>query len=252
MPQLSDLTAASAGNLAGTAIAPVTDAAGTPTTVKATLAQLRTVMFAGSTGYTATDPLVVGAITGSGAVAIDDTTNATSTITGSVQTDGGLGVVKALWVGGLANIAGAVTGQSTLVAGGTGNNTVDIKENTITGQGASNANATLWLNYYGYNGGLTQFRDLTVGDGKGAAVISAVGSTKAVTFAGAVTASTTLAVTGGFGCNGTAAQTAYASGGALAAYGAGANGLDSGANMSALHALVVSIRAALVANGIMS
>lgn len=59
-------------------------------------------------------------------------------------------------------------------------------------------------------------------------------------------------VLGAFGCNSKAAQTAYASGGALAAYAAGANGLDTGANMSALHALVVNIRAALVANGIMS
>ncbi len=59
-------------------------------------------------------------------------------------------------------------------------------------------------------------------------------------------------VGGGFGCNAQAAQTAFASGGALAAYGAGANGLDSGANMSALHASVVAMRAALVANGIMS
>jgi hypothetical protein len=64
--------------------------------------------------------------------------------------------------------------------------------------------------------------------------------------AGAVTA------TAGFGCNTKAAQTAYASGGALAAYGTGAYGFDSGANASALHAMVVSIRAALVANGIMS
>lgn len=38
---------------------------------------------------------------------------------------------------------------------------------------------------------------------------------------------------------------------ALAAYGAGANGLDSGANMSALHALVVAMRLALVNAGIM-
>lgn len=59
-------------------------------------------------------------------------------------------------------------------------------------------------------------------------------------------------ITGGFGCNAKTAQTSYASGGALAAYAAGTNGLDSGANMSALHAMVVSIRAALVANGIMS
>ena len=61
-----------------------------------------------------------------------------------------------------------------------------------------------------------------------------------------------LKVMGAFGCNSATVQTAAASGGALAAYGAGANGLDSGANMSALHALVVAIRAALVANGIMS
>ena len=62
----------------------------------------------------------------------------------------------------------------------------------------------------------------------------------------------TWTVSGAFGCNTKAAQGAYASGGALAAYGAGANGFDTGANASALHAMVVSIRAALVANGIMS
>jgi len=59
-------------------------------------------------------------------------------------------------------------------------------------------------------------------------------------------------ITGAFGCNAASAQTAYSSGGALAAYGAGANGFDSGANAAALHAMVVKIRAALVANGIMS
>lgn len=56
----------------------------------------------------------------------------------------------------------------------------------------------------------------------------------------------------GFGCNGAAVQTAYASGGALNAYSTGAFGLNSDANMSAMHALVVAMRAALVANGIMS
>ena len=73
-----------------------------------------------------------------------------------------------------------------------------------------------------------------------------IGYNKLVTCAGA------LKVATGFGCNSKTEQTAYASGGALAAYGAGANGFDSGANASALHAMVVSIRAALVANGIMS
>jgi hypothetical protein len=55
-----------------------------------------------------------------------------------------------------------------------------------------------------------------------------------------------------FGCNGAAPQGAVASGGALAAYGAGANGFDTAGNASALYAEVVAIRAALVANGIMS
>jgi hypothetical protein len=61
-----------------------------------------------------------------------------------------------------------------------------------------------------------------------------------------------LKVTGGFSCNNVTPQSAYPSGGALAAYGAGANGFDTGAHASELHALVVKIRAALVANGIMS
>lgn len=56
----------------------------------------------------------------------------------------------------------------------------------------------------------------------------------------------------GFGCNGTTPQTAYASGGALSAYAAGGNGYSTGGQASALYALVVAIRAALVANGIMS
>jgi len=70
----------------------------------------------------------------------------------------------------------------------------------------------------------------------------------------ALTLSTAQAATvdGAFGCNGKAAQTAYASGGALAAYGAGTNGFDTAPHASALYAMVVAIRAALVANGTMS
>jgi len=54
-----------------------------------------------------------------------------------------------------------------------------------------------------------------------------------------------------FGCNGATAQTAYASGGAVVP-GAGAFGFDSAAHAAALATLVTNIRAALVANGIMS
>lgn len=63
---------------------------------------------------------------------------------------------------------------------------------------------------------------------------------------------TNVAIAGAFGCNGASAQTAYASGGALNAYTAGAYGLGSNADMNALYVLVVNMRAALVANGIMS
>lgn len=68
----------------------------------------------------------------------------------------------------------------------------------------------------------------------------------------------TLDVTGnircstGFGCNSKTPQTAYASGGALSAYSAGLCGFDTDAHAQEIHTLLTNIRAALVANGIMS
>jgi hypothetical protein len=61
-----------------------------------------------------------------------------------------------------------------------------------------------------------------------------------------------VVATTGFGCNSKTAQTAYASGGALSAYATGANGFDTAAHAQEIHTLLVNIRAALVANGIMS
>lgn len=72
------------------------------------------------------------------------------------------------------------------------------------------------------------------------------------TYQGNLTMAGSLKAGTGFGCNGTAPQTSYSSGGALAAYSTGVYGLSSDAEMAALHALVVKMRAALVANGIMS
>src|SRR3990167_7769089 len=66
--------------------------------------------------------LGTGIITQTGALVITSTTDATSINTGSIITDGGVGIEKALWVGGLANIAGAVTLQSTLTV----NNNVSV------------------------------------------------------------------------------------------------------------------------------
>ena len=51
----------------------------------------------------------LGGGTFTGPITTTDTTNATSINTGSFITDGGAGIEKALWVGGLANIAGVAT-----------------------------------------------------------------------------------------------------------------------------------------------
>lgn len=62
-------------------------------------------------------------------------TDATNTTTGSILTAGGVGIVKALWVGGLANIAGALTLQSTLAV--TGHATLEgVTSTGATGTGA--------------------------------------------------------------------------------------------------------------------
>ena len=70
--------------------------------------------------------------------------------------------------------------------------------------------------------------------------------------AATITELATLHVNGGFGCNNAAIQTPYASGGALGVYRAGGYGLLEAGDVEALYALVVAMRAALVANGIMS
>lgn len=138
---------------------------------------------------------------------------------------------------------------------------VKIQNTGDTGVSTLNHNL-LDLDYAGQASGVTgtYVRMLTGGTERAGigliadALVLTTGTTARLTIAaaGGATFASTLVVTGAFGCNTKTAQTAYASGGALAAYGAGANGFDSGANASALHALVVSIRAALVANGIMS
>ncbi len=51
-------------------------------------------------------------------VLVSLTDDATSPTTGSFHTPGGLGVVKAAWIGGLINVAGAATLQSTLAVAG--------------------------------------------------------------------------------------------------------------------------------------
>lgn len=90
-------------------IGAVTPAAGTFTTLNAT-------NFVGAIdgvlgGVT---PAAVSAttITGSGVLSIDDTTQSTSSITGSIHTDGGLGVAKDVFIDGSATIAGGLKNWS--------------------------------------------------------------------------------------------------------------------------------------------
>ncbi len=49
-----------------------------------------------------------GALTLAGAISVDDTTDTTSGVTGSIHTDGGLGIAKNLWVAVNANVIGTL------------------------------------------------------------------------------------------------------------------------------------------------
>lgn len=62
---------------------------------------------------------------------------------------------------------------------------------------AQNANFAGWINYNGYGGGSTQYRDLKIGDGKNAEVARFTGSSKQVDFYGAITVAGNAVVTGG-------------------------------------------------------
>ena len=85
-----------------------------------------------------------GNATFSASIIGDGTTDATSTITGAVQTDGGLGVVKALWVGGLANIAGATTLQGALIGDATTDST-SISTGAFQTDGGLGVTKALWV-----------------------------------------------------------------------------------------------------------
>lgn len=63
-------------------------------------------------------------------VSVNNTADASSPSTGSLSTTGGLGIAKALWVGGLANIAGGVAVSG---ATGAGNIALSVGHTPLTG-----------------------------------------------------------------------------------------------------------------------
>lgn len=111
-----------------------TDAANTFTGVQSmTSPDITTSITTPSTTFTAfagaTTLMNFGGTGASASTALPSTLDSTSISTGSLRTAGGLGVTKALWVGGLANIAGATTLQSALTYGGV------TLSNAVTGTG---------------------------------------------------------------------------------------------------------------------
>src|SRR3990167_5116937 len=120
----------------------LTDETGSGAAVFGTSPTFTTSVLAADVSFTAfagaTTLLTIGGTGATASLFAPSTFDATSSITGAIRTSGGLSAAKALWVGGLANIAGAVTLQSTLTVGGqitqTGGGTFFVGSGSTTGQ----------------------------------------------------------------------------------------------------------------------
>lgn len=87
---------------------------------------------------------IAGAVAISGLVSVDDTTDTSSGTTGSVHTDGGLGVAKALWVATTSRLVGNATFDAGILAAG-------------DDQGAIGASGTAFSDLFLASGGVINF-----------------------------------------------------------------------------------------------
>ena len=115
---ITALTAVTSGNLTGAAVAPVDDSL--TNTRKTSLAQLRTNLLAGGTGFTAADPLVAGAATlGATAITGDSSVAGNLPVTGNVGVNAAANATSAttpfLWV---PSTSGTPTGVPSASMGG--------------------------------------------------------------------------------------------------------------------------------------
>jgi hypothetical protein len=179
---------------------------------------------AGFENITASGTLgVTGNTTLVGQLIGDNDTDSTSISTGAFQTDGGLGVTKALWVGGLANVAGAVTLQSTLGVTGTTtlsgaaiatnsftlrNTSTDILPSAVVGEltfdsldtqrSGTDVGSISIVSEAGFNGTTDDKTSLLLKTFNGTSLATAV----TITGAGNMTVAGTTTVTGAFAANG--------------------------------------------------
>jgi len=196
--------------------------------------------------------------------------NAVQALTESAQPQPEPGIVREFGTMAEQNAATvAITGgsiSSATISGGAINNTTIGATTATTGRfTTAKFNGSTYNPYIvafgpGSNVGWTNGTDTGVGpymqsDGSYWRVITGGSERLKITSVGAGTVTGTMAISGAFGCNGAAAQTAYASGGAVSST-ASTNttpyGYTTAAQADGIVTLLNNIRAALVANGIMS
>ena len=219
-----------------------------------------------------------GGIYATKAIISGSTTASTSTTTGGIVGAGGLGISGDTWLGGQLVVNNSSYGSLRLYcgspnlgityvtpsSGGWARNYgfIESTNTTLLGgygaQGTGNTLSNLWLGA-AYNSTWMTLTSSQVA--LQPTTDSSSSTTGSFTVAGGagiakkLFVGTSLTVTTGFGCNGKSAQTAYASGGAVAST-ASTNstpyGFTTAAQANGIVTLLNNIQAALVANGIMS